>query len=77
VALSAADRRLVRARAAGRCEYCCMAEAWEPFFPYHVEHIMALQHGGDDTTENLAFACHHCNLIKGRIWPALTLTPGR
>lgn len=65
MAVSAVDRKLVRERAAGRCEYCRMSEAWEPFFPYHVEHIRALQHGGDDSLENLALACHHCNLIKG------------
>lgn len=58
-------RMLVRERAAHRCEYCGMAEAWEPFFVYHVEHIIACQHGGSDVPDNLAFACNHCNLIKG------------
>lgn len=42
-----------------------MAEEWEPFFSYHVEHITALQHGGPDAVTNLAYACNHCNLIKG------------
>ena len=42
-----------------------MEEAWEPFYPYHVEHIIARQHGGPDDLENLAYACHHCNLLKG------------
>jgi hypothetical protein len=42
-----------------------MAERWEPFFSYHVEHITAVQHGGSDAVANLAFACNHCNLIKG------------
>src|SRR5258708_29597708 len=65
MAVSAADRRRVRERACGRCEYCRMAEAWEPYFTYHVEHILAAQHGGTDAPENLAFACNHCNLIKG------------
>lgn len=65
MAVSAADRRLVRERARGRCEYCRMAEAWEPYFPYHVEHIVAMQHGGSDAETNLALACNHCNLIKG------------
>jgi hypothetical protein len=32
---------------------------------YHVEHIVATQHGGSDAAGNLAFACNHCNLIKG------------
>ena len=65
MALTAADRRAVRERAGGRCEYCRMAEAWEPFFPYHIEHVIARQHGGRDERGNLAFACNRCNLLKG------------
>lgn len=65
MAISAPIRVLVRERAGERCEYCLMREAWEPYFTYHVEHIIALQHKGDDSPENLALACHHCNLIKG------------
>ncbi len=42
-----------------------MAEAWEPFYTYHVEHIHARQHGGTDALENLALACNHCNFLKG------------
>ena len=65
MAVSAAVRKLVRERARLRCEYCGMAEAWEPFFVYHVEHIIARQHGGADAPDNLALACNHCNLVKG------------
>ena len=65
MAVSAAERRRVRKHAGSRCEYCRMAEAWEPFFTYHVEHIVARQHGGADERGNLAFACNHCNLLKG------------
>jgi hypothetical protein len=32
---------------------------------FHVEHIMAKQHGGPDDLENLALACQLCNLLKG------------
>jgi HNH endonuclease len=32
---------------------------------HHVEHIIAKQHGGSDGAENLALACHRCNLRKG------------
>lgn len=65
MAVSAADRRLVREESHGRCEYCRMEEVWEPFFTYHVEHITAKQHGGGDERANLAFACNHCNFLKG------------
>lgn len=58
-------RRMVKERAAGRCEYCQMLQIWEPFHAYHVEHIVARQHRGTDDIDNLALACHHCNLFKG------------
>jgi hypothetical protein len=32
---------------------------------FHVEHIVARQHGGSEDAENLALACHRCNLHKG------------
>jgi hypothetical protein len=36
--------------------------AWLPF---HLDRIVARQHGGETTLENLAFACCHCNRYKG------------
>ncbi|MEO5716262.1 MAG: HNH endonuclease [Luteolibacter sp.] len=30
-----------------------------------MEHIVAKQHRGTDDVNNLALACHHCNLFKG------------
>ena len=58
-------RQTVRERADHRCEYCCLPQNAEPFFAYHVEHIVARQHGGRDNSENLALACYHCNAHKG------------
>lgn len=57
-------RQLVRERADGRCDYCRLRQGQEPL-PLHVEHIVPKQHGGTDVAENLALACHHCNLHKG------------
>ncbi len=54
-------RQSVRQRAEGRCEYCGLRQDQEPL-SFHVEHITSRQHGGKDTPENLALACHHCNL---------------
>ena len=31
----------------------------------HIEHIVARQHGGTDSEENLALACDRCNAYKG------------
>lgn len=57
-------RAAVAARAAGRCEYCGMREA-DDAFRFHVEHIIAIKHGGTSELDNLAYACQHCNLHKG------------
>jgi hypothetical protein len=58
-------RQLVSHRAGGRCEYCQIDEKAEPFFTFHVEHILPRQHGGTSEERNLALSCHHCNLHKG------------
>ena len=58
-------RQLVRDRASNRCEYCRLAQTAEPFFAYHIEHVIARQHGGSDDPENLALACYHCTARKG------------
>ena len=62
--MDAATRHFVRRRAGGRCEYCRLPQ--ESFdVSHHVEHIVARQHGGGDELDNLALACHLCNLHKG------------
>jgi hypothetical protein len=33
--------------------------------PFHVEHIVAKQHGGTDDEANLAWSCDRCNAYKG------------
>ncbi|MCX6593196.1 MAG: HNH endonuclease signature motif containing protein [Acidobacteria bacterium] len=54
----------VRLRAGDRCEYCRIPQrAFTQ--PFHVEHIVARQHGGPTTEANLALACARCNLKKG------------
>jgi hypothetical protein len=58
-------RSLVRQRAGERCEYCLQHQDDDPLFRFHIEHIIARQHGGTTTESNLALACHHCNLHKG------------
>jgi hypothetical protein len=57
--IDAATRILVRQRAAERCEYCRVRQEHEPFYRFHIEHILPRQHGGNDEVTNLALACHH------------------
>src|SRR6202012_5681449 len=54
----------VRRRAQNRCEYCLIPQAAFRR-PFHIEHILAKQHGGLTQLENLALACWQCNLKKG------------
>src|SRR4051812_44964845 len=62
--MNRATRQQVRERARGRCEYCRLPQhAVE--LTFHVEHIVAQQHGGVSLPSNLALACDRCNLYKG------------
>lgn len=57
-------RRLVIERAEGYCEYCLLHQD-DTVFVHHVDHVIALKHGGRTEEENLALACMECNLRKG------------
>jgi HNH endonuclease len=58
-------RSRVRTRAGDRCEYCGLDQDREPFYRFHIEHIVAKQHGGAHDLKNLALACFYCNVHKG------------
>ena len=62
--MEAATRVFVRCRAEQRCEYCGLRQEHSEL-AHHVEHVIAKQHGGSDDADNLALACHRCNLRKG------------
>jgi len=62
--MDATTREVVRGRADDRCEYCLLPQAHSEL-THHIEHIVAKQHGGSDDVDNLALACHRCNLRKG------------
>ena len=54
--IDTAVRNLIRQRAGERCEYCRLPEHAVDI-PFHVEHIIAKQHGGEDDPSNLCLAC--------------------
>src|SRR5690242_10969435 len=60
-----ATRELVRRRAGNTCEYCHIPQEATPLISFHIEHIMARQHGGSDAPDMLALACDRCNAYKG------------
>jgi hypothetical protein len=58
-------RQIVVRRAGNRCEYCRIAQILVPYHRFHVEHVIAKQHGGGDGLDNLCLACDRCNAYKG------------
>lgn len=54
----------IRQRADNRCEYCLLPQSAVES-RLQIEHIVARQHGGGDTEDNLCLACDRCNLYKG------------
>src|SRR5438874_9752701 len=57
-------RSRVRKRAAFRCEYCHFPEPFAEL-RFQIDHIIAKQHGGKTSIDNLALACYRCNTHKG------------
>ena len=58
-------RSLVRRRAGELCEYCRLPQTSSRFVSFHIEHVVARQHGGGSDADNLALACSYCNRHKG------------
>jgi HNH endonuclease len=63
--MTAALRAFVRERASRRYEYCRLHEDDADFLSFHVEHVVAKQHGGTDDPDLLCYACSECNWSKG------------
>ncbi len=57
-------KQLIIERAGNRCEYCLFPQ-FGRLVKHHIEHIIALKHGGQTIEENLALACPFCNEQKG------------
>lgn len=53
----------VRQRANYLCEYCHTSELWQ-YVQFTIDHLVPLSQGGDDSLQNLALACFHCNRYK-------------
>jgi hypothetical protein len=57
-------RRFLENRAAGRCEYCRLAQEGQEA-TFHIDHIAPRAAGGPTVADNLAVACVSCSLRKG------------
>ncbi len=58
------SEQAIRVRAKHRCEYCHFPETYAEI-SFHLDHVIAQQHGGQTDLENLALACCFCNRYKG------------
>ncbi|MFM9960549.1 MAG: HNH endonuclease [Planctomycetaceae bacterium] len=68
--------KLVWSRANAACEYCRLPQdacSWT----FHIEHIIAQQHGGLTVAGNLALSCPRCNLFKGTNLASVDHVTGR
>lgn len=63
-------------RAAGRCEYCRLAQEGQEA-AFHVDHVVPRAAGGLTTFDNLALACVSCSLRKGAKQTAVDPDTGR
>ena len=63
--MKAAIRRLIWRRARFRCEYCHLHRDDDDFLAFHLDHVIARQHGGSDRSVNRALSCAPCNFAKG------------
>jgi 5-methylcytosine-specific restriction endonuclease McrA len=63
--MTEAQRQEVRRNAGFQCEYSRLREQDWLFSAFHLDHVVALQHGGSDEPDNLAWSCQQCNLLKG------------
>jgi len=64
-------RTIVIDRAGGCCGYCRVSQASSDV-AFHIEHIIAVSHGGKTESDNLALSCLRCNLYKVRTSPQRT-----
>ncbi len=62
--ISRSQLREIRLRTARCCEYCLLRENIQSI-TIHVDHIVPVTHGGDDSSDNLCLACPDCNRAKG------------
>lgn len=61
--ISDAIQQQVRKRALELCEYCHASEKWQ-YVLFTVDNVIPLSKNGQDTIDNLALACFHCNRKK-------------
>jgi 5-methylcytosine-specific restriction endonuclease McrA len=57
-------RRQVQERVQGRCEYCLIHET-DMYYPHEADHVIAEEHGGPPSLDNLTWACFAMAVMDG------------
>lgn len=76
MSLTDGQKQRVRERAGCCCEYCRVSQSGR-LARFHVDHIVAIAHGGTDDDDNLCLACPECNAFKGVNVAALDPATGK
>lgn len=74
--ISATQRQRVATRAQYRCEYCRLHQEYS-IKHHQCDHIIPRKHGGNDSDDNLAWACFLCNGSKSSEVAAYDLETGQ
>ena len=67
-------RESIRALYGFRCGYCGVTET-ESGGQLEIDHFRPRSRGGEDTLDNLVYACPTCNRFKGGYWPVPEASP--
>jgi hypothetical protein len=63
--ISQAVKKQIRSQAQDLCEYCRLPQSFVSAATFHIEHIISIQHGGEDELDNICLSCPFCNMYKG------------
>jgi hypothetical protein len=69
-------RQLVWRRAADRCEYCQLAQAYS-ILPFEIDHVIARKHRGKTIASNLALSCYYANSFQGSDIASIDIASGK
>lgn len=70
MSLSSKQKQAVRAKAGDCCEYCRLSQSGS-FARFHVDHIIALKHGGTDADDNHVLHVQTVMPTKAKMSPRL------
>ncbi|MCP4424320.1 MAG: HNH endonuclease [Chloroflexi bacterium] len=66
--ISTEKRQIIRETYDHRCGYCGVSES-DIGGELQIDHYQPIARNGEDSLNNLIYACVHCNRFKGDYWP--------